>query len=149
MALARLIYVSEPQLDPVNGSTIAQLASILSASRRNNEAANITGALVYDEHWFIQVLEGERPAIWQTFARIGEDERHAACLLVEMVDADRRLFGNWWMGLAARDTVTAPAFLPYMSKGVLRADAMSGRDVLALMSALAKLGLNRDMHAAA
>ena len=66
-----------------------------------------------------------------------------------MVDADRRLFGNWWMGLAARDTVTAPAFLPYMSKGVLRADAMSGRDVLALMSALAKLGLNRDMHAAA
>ena len=149
MALARLIYVSEPQLDPAAGSTLAQIATILSASRRNNEAANITGALVYDEHWFVQVLEGDRRAIWQTFARINEDERHAGCLLTEMADVDRRMFGNWWMGLATRDAVTAPAFLPYMSKGVLRADAMSGRDVLALMSALAKLGLNRDMHAAA
>ena len=128
---------------------LPQIASILSASRRNNEAANITGALVYDEHWFVQVLEGDRRAIWQTFARINEDERHAGCLLTEMADVDRRMFGNWWMGLATRDAVNAPAFLPYMSKGVLRADAMSGRDVLALMSALAKLGLNRDMHAAA
>ena len=149
MALARLIYVSEPQLDPAAGSTIAQLASILSLSRRNNEAANITGALVYDESWFLQVLEGERRAIWQTFARINEDERHAGCLLLEIVDANWRMFGIWWMGLATRDSITAPAFLPYMSAGVLRADAMSGRDVLALMGALAKLGLNREMHAAA
>ena len=149
MALSRLIYVSEPQLDPALGSTIAQLATILSASRRNNEAANITGALAYDESWFIQVLEGERRAIWQTFARINEDERHAGCVLIEMADADCRLFGNWWMGLATRDAVTASAFLPYMMNGVLRADAMSGRDVLALMAALAKLGLNRDMRVAA
>lgn len=149
MALARLIYVSEPQFDAAAGSTITQLASILSASRRNNEAAGITGALAYDESWFIQVLEGERRAIWQTFARINEDERHAGCVLIEMADVERRMFGNWWMGLATRDAVTAPAFLPYMMNGVLRADAMSGRDVLALMTALAKLGLNRDMRAAA
>jgi hypothetical protein len=149
MALSRLIYVSEPQLDTANGSIIAQLGSIMSASRRNNEAADITGALVYDESWFLQVLEGERHSIWQTFTRINEDERHGGCLLVEMVDTDHRLFGNWWMGLATRDAVTASAFLPYLDRGVLRADAMSGRDVLALMTAVAKLGLNREMRAAA
>ncbi len=149
MALARLVYISEPQLDPVAGSTIAQLGSIMAASRRNNQAADITGALVYDESWFLQVLEGERRAIWETFNRIGEDERHADCLLVEMVDIDGRMFGNWWMGLATRDTSTAAAFLPYLDKGVLRADVMSGRNVLALMTSLAKLGLNREMRAVA
>ena len=149
MALARLIYVSEPQLEPAKGSTLTQIAAIMSSSRRNNQAADITGALVYDESWFLQVLEGDRRAIWQTFARINEDERHAGCLLVEMMEASDRLFGNWWMGLATRDAVTAPAFAPYLVGDVLRADAMSARDVLALMKGLAKLGLRREMRAAA
>lgn len=149
MALARLIYVSEPMLDPVRGSTVAQLTSILASSQRNNQAAAITGALAYDDAWFLQVLEGERRAIWQTFQRIDDDERHGGCLLIEMVDVEQRLFGNWWMGLATRDAVTAPAFRPYLRRGSLQADTMSGRDVLALMIALAKLGLNRKLRAAA
>ena len=149
MAFARLIYISEPQLDPAAGSIMSQLGSIMKTSQRNNQAAGITGALAYDESWFLQVLEGERRAIWQTFSRISEDERHGGCLLVEMVDVRERLFGNWWMGLATRDAVTAPAFLPYLEKGTLRADAMTGRDVLELMTALSKLGLNREMRAAA
>ena len=149
MALARLIYISEPQLDPAQGTTIAQLGSIMAASRRNNQAAGITGALVYDEAWFLQVLEGERRSIWKTFMRIAEDERHDGCLLVEMVDVHERLFGNWWMGLATRDAVTAPAFLPFLDKGVLRAENMGAPDILALMMSLTKLGLNRDMRTAA
>ena len=149
MALSRLIYVSEPQFDPAGGTIISQLASVLAASQRNNEAVGVTGALAYDESWFLQVLEGERRAIWKTFARINEDERHSGCLLIEMVDVDRRMFGNWWMGLATRNASTAPAFLPYLDKGTPRADIMSGKDVLALMSALAKLSTGRDMHAAA
>lgn len=149
MALTRLTYISEPQLDPAAGSTIVQLGSILSVSRRNNEAAGITGALVYDESWFIQALEGERRAIWQTYSRISEDERHAGCQLVEMVEVGERLFGNWWMGLASRDAITTPAFLPYLVNGVLRAERMNSRDILDLMAALAKLGLSRDMRHAA
>ena len=149
MSLARLIYVSEPQLDPAKGSILTQIASIMSSSRRNNKAADITGALVYDESWFLQVLEGDRRAIWETFARINEDERHAGCLLVEMTEAPDRLFRNWWMGLATRDAMTAPAFKPYLVGDVLRADVMSARDILALMSGLAKLGLRREMRSAA
>lgn len=149
MALARLIYVSEPQLDPAHGSTITQLGAIMAASRRNNEAAGITGALAYDESWFIQVLEGERRTIWKTFARIGEDDRHTGCLLIEMADIEARLFGKWWMGLATRGIDTVATFLPYLVNGALRADTMSARDILTLMAALAKIGLNRDMRTAA
>ncbi len=149
MALSRLIYISEPQLDPAHGSTVSQLAAIMAASQRNNRAADITGALAYDDNWFLQVLEGDRRTIWQTFGRIAEDERHAGCLLVEMTEIEARLFGNWWMGLATRKADTAAAFGPYLVNGALRADLMSARDILALMTALAKIGLGRDMRVAA
>lgn len=149
MALSRLIYVSEPQLDPSHGSTVSQLAAIMAASKRNNQAAEITGALAYDENWFLQVLEGERRAIYKTFTRINEDERHAGCLMIEMTDVKERLFGKWWMGLAVRGNDTAAAFRPYLKGGVLQADTMTAGDILALMAALAKIGLNRDMRAAA
>ncbi len=149
MALSRLIYISEPQFDAAEGSTLAQLASIMSASRRNNRANNITGALVYDESWFLQVLEGDRRAIWERFSRINEDDRHGGCLLIEMADVETRLFGNWWMGLAARNTSTEPVFAPYLVNGALQADAMSAHAVLSLMTALSRVGLSREMHSAA
>lgn len=146
MQLARLIYISEPLLDQAHGSLVSQLASIMSVARRNNKASNITGALVYDEFWFLQVLEGERRSICHAFDRISEDERHTGCLLVEMAGVDDRLFGNWWMGLATRDSQTAPAFAPFVRNGTLRADIMSAHDVVTLMTALARLGLRREMR---
>ena len=149
MALSRLIYISEPQFDAADGSTLSQLASIMSASRRNNKARNITGALVYDESWFLQVLEGDRRAIWERFSRINEDERHGGCLLMEMVDVETRLFGNWWMGLASRNTSTEPVFAPYLVNGALQADSMTAQAVLDLMTALSHVGLSREMRDAA
>lgn len=144
MKLARLIYISEPLLDRARGSTISQLALIMSVARRNNKVLNITGALAYDERWFLQVLEGERRSIWQAFSRIIEDERHTDCVLVDMTEVDDRLFGNWWMGLATRDSVTAPAFAPFVRGGMLRADLMSAHDIIMLMIALARLGFRRE-----
>ena len=149
MPLSRLIYVSETQLDPAQGKPVSQLASIMKASIRNNQAADVTGALAFDGSWFIQVLEGERRTIWKTFQRIAEDERHGNCQLLQMSDVAERMFGNWWMGLATYDAVTAPAFRPYLKNGVLQADEMKASDVLDLMSALAKLGLHRAMRSAA
>lgn len=149
MALSRLIYISEPLFDAAEGSTLTQLASIMSVSRRNNKARDITGALVYDESWFLQVLEGERRAVWERFSRINEDDRHGGCLLVEMVDVETRLFGNWWMGLAARNASTEPVFAPYLLNGALRADAMTAQAVLGLVKALSHVGLSREMRDAA
>ncbi len=149
MPLARLIYISENQLDPAHGSMVSQLGTILAASNRNNKALGITGALVFDDKWFLQALEGERRAIWKTFERIGEDERHAGTHLVELIDVERRLFGNWWMGAATRTTSTEPAFRRYMRDGFFAPEAMSAQHVLDLMLSLSRMGLHREMLAAA
>ena len=149
MSLARLIYISENRIDSTRGSMVRQLGAILSASNRNNEAAGITGALVFDDDWFLQALEGERRAVWKTFERIEEDDRHAGTHLVELIEVERRLFGNWWMGVATRTATTEDAFRPYMRGGLFSPEAMSAQHVLDLMLSLSRVGLHREMLAAA
>ncbi len=147
MSLARLIYISENQIDPSRGSLVGQLGSILSASNRNNRRDGITGALVFDDKWFLQALEGEKRAIWKTFERIAADERHTGTLLIEMMDVKERVFGNWWMGLATRTPATASTFAPYMRDGLFTADDMGGKQIISLMISLSRLGLHREMLA--
>ena len=149
MSLARLIYISENQIDPARGSTVRQLGTILTASNRNNKVLGITGALVFDDKWFLQALEGERRAVWTTFERIGEDERHAGTHLVELVAVNERLFGNWWMGVATRTPATEAAFRPYVRDGFFAPELMSARHILDLMQSLSRIGLNREMRTAA
>jgi hypothetical protein len=146
MPLSRLIYFSENHLDPKNGSVLGQLSGILSASNRNNKRVNITGALVFDDFWFIQVLEGEREVILRTFERLKDDERHLNIALVELTDIDARMFGNWWMGLATRNETTQAAFAPYLRHGKLHPEEMTGHQLLALVKDVAKLGLNRQVN---
>lgn len=149
MPLSRLIYVSEARFDPKEGSLFSQLTGIMRASVRNNRAAGVTGALVFDDAWFLQALEGERRDVWQTFERINADERHANCLLVAMGEVNERVFNSWWMGLAMRDVNTEASFRPHMRGGILDPRAMSADDILGLMRKLAEQGLHREMRDAA
>ncbi len=55
--LTRLVYHSENHLGAVGGTMIADLNAILDVSNRNNEKAGITGALLFDTLWFVQILE--------------------------------------------------------------------------------------------
>ena len=145
MSLTRLVYYSENQLVPADGSVLSQLSKILSASNRNNKPKNITGALVFDDLWFLQVLEGERDTVWSTFERIKEDERHSKVTLAEMRDVDDRIFGNWWMGLVTRNEATQEAFKPYMTDGRLQPGKMSARKILAMTIEVSKLNMTREI----
>lgn len=145
MAITRLIYFSENQIDPGAGSVVRQLSNILSASTRNNRPLGLTGALVFDDMWFLQALEGKRDVVWKTFKRIEHDERHSNVMLVEVTDVPNRVFGNWWMGLAQLDAVSGPAFEPYLQDGRLKPDAMTAQQILALMTDLSKIGLSREL----
>ena len=145
MPLCRLVYISENNLDPLQGSVVRQLSSILAASNHNNRTSRISGALIFDDMWFLQALEGERQTVWRKYERIREDERHANVVLVEMVEIDRRLFGNWWMGLAKRTEETEHLFAPHLRNGRFQADAMAAKEIVALMEALSVFGLQRDI----
>ena len=145
MVLTRLIYYSEYQIVRGEVSALEQLRGILRSASRNNRTNGITGALIFDDLWFIQALEGDREAVWQTFQRICQDERHSNVVLVQMREVEERHFANWWMGLATRNDHTEETFAPYLRKGHLSPPTMSVDMMLELMVKLAKLGLSRQV----
>jgi hypothetical protein len=145
MAITRLIYFSENQLNPLDGPVVRQLGNILKTANGHNKAVGLTGALVFDDLWFLQVLEGDRAAVWTTFKRIEADERHSHVVVVEVKDVPGRIFGNWWMGLIQRGKDNEETFSPYLRDGKLRPSEMTADQILALMTTLANRGLSREM----
>ena len=147
MPLFRLVYFSENHLDTAQ-PTMPQLSAILSTSNANNRRSNITGALMFDELWFIQALEGERSAIWRTYEHIAGDHRHGGVTVVDARAVEQRLFGNWWMGLALRNKSTEDAYVRCGHGERLNPSTMSIDAVLKLMVNIAQIGLHREVLAA-
>ena len=101
--LVRLVYTSHNRMDALERDVEGAVASILEASRRNNRANRITGALLYTGGQFAQVLEGPAAAVEATFERIQLDDRHSAVNLVEYGPVETRSFGEWCMADAGID----------------------------------------------
>ena len=91
--MLQLVYISS--LTP--GTPLAEIASILRSSRRNNAADRITGLLLFDGRRFLQALEGEAEAVERAFLRIRADPRHRAIVKLSERTVDVREFGDWAM----------------------------------------------------
>ena len=100
MPLCRLVYYSEYNSDSRRG-VADDLKQILATAVRTNSEKGITGGLIFNRHFFGQVLEGDRAAVTQTFVRINGDARHNNIVLAGMESVSKRLFGTWSMGYAA------------------------------------------------
>ncbi len=92
--LHSIVYLSSSTSD----LTEEELSRILSTSRANNNAVNITGVLLYGKGSFIQVLEGEKLRIEGLFSKIKEDIRHTGVILLLSMDIFERNFPAWRMG---------------------------------------------------
>ena len=75
------------------------LHDILETSQRNNTRAGLTGALVADDQYFLQVLEGPRDVLTRLLFSIAADPRHSDCQLALFDQAQHRHFDEWSMGL--------------------------------------------------
>lgn len=113
MRLMQLIYVSRPF-----GFDGGMLDDILLSARRHNAANGVTGALICRNDVFLQILEGPRARVTETFARILRDDRHIEVSLLWCGDAPFRSFAQWsmrddpvqswmWSREEARDVVRA------------------------------------------
>ncbi len=99
-ALFRLVYCSRNTIPDQQGDATTEISAILAASRANNARDGVTGALLYSEGCFAQVLEGELGTVQQTFERIQCDMRHGDVVVLEAKNVEQRLFGEWDMALA-------------------------------------------------
>lgn len=106
--LIRLIYASRARsISPDD------VKEILKASRRNNAALGITGALCLSNGIFLQCLEGERMAVNSLYHRILLDERHHEPAILDFEEIVCRQFGEWSMGLIHSVPENQALFLKY------------------------------------
>lgn len=143
--LTRLIYHSENHLGQDKGKMIADLNAIMDSANRNNEKNNITGALIFDTLWFVQILEGQREQVSETLRRIVPDPRHDSLTIMDARPISERQFGNWWMGLGVLRSDNAALYARYGLGTKLDPRKITGEQAVALATDLASAGLNRRL----
>jgi hypothetical protein len=84
----------------------ADIAQILRTARRNNAASGVTGALLFSDGCFAQVLEGRRPDVEAIFEAIQCDPRHRDVTILHLHEVAHRSFGAWSMAFGGIDGVS-------------------------------------------
>lgn len=100
--LTRLVYHSKNLLSGSDAELEDAIAQILGTSQRNNARCEVTGALLFNEGAFAQVLEGPRQAVEATFERIQRDMRHGEVMILQCAPVSERGFPNWSMAFVGR-----------------------------------------------
>ena len=116
--MRQLLYVSSTTRDLAP----ADLNQILTVSRANNAALDVTGLLLFIDGGFLQILEGEETTVRALYDRIAADPRHWETRLLLDRESPRACAG-WSMGFerpSAEDPETAGMF------GITR-EAIAGR----------------------
>lgn len=73
------------------------LEELLAHARRSNAAKGITGALVYAEGIFLQILEGDKVRVQDLMAKIRRDVRHGGVIILRESEVPAGIFGSWKM----------------------------------------------------
>lgn len=128
----QIVYYSRLNKDAFSGSTLSFLRDIVEVSQRNNARDDISGALIFDNEWFLQILEGPQEAIERTYNRIQKDPRHTTVTLVEKRPLAARLFPEWGMGGTLRSLDVQEIFLDHGIGGPIEPSRLSASTIVNL-----------------
>lgn len=127
--MIRVIYASRPA-----HFTKTDLHDIAAVSARNNETSGITGALIHDASFFLQILEGPEEAVDALLARLLRDPRHTDMAVVFRTRIDATSFAGWEMQLIENDATRHPVLSPYATDNRIEPRSL----IAAQMNALAR-----------
>ena len=102
MPVSQLIYVSRNAMSGDAEALKDQFSTILAVSRRNNQRDGLTGYLVCDTTWFVQILEGDHEKVMAALVRIRFDSRHSDVAVISTREIRTRSFPQWSMGGSVR-----------------------------------------------
>lgn len=136
--LHTLAYFSRNAVRETGGNLEAELTAILASARRNNPRLGLTGALIFSNDCFAQVLEGPLSSIEGVFESIECDARHRDVTVLHFKPIDARSFPEWSMAFAK---VPQTETLRLDMDGVLADPAgingqAAGRDIIAILQDL-------------
>ena len=86
-------YLSQSKLD----WTDEAIDELLERSKRNNATRKITGAMIYANGNFMQLIEGPQIAVDELYSAIEADPRHEVLSLLHNQEIKDRHFSDWAM----------------------------------------------------
>lgn len=135
MGLKCLLYVSRAVLPPSGGDE--EVARIVARSRARNQALQVTGALVFTNDHFAQILEGPPESVDLLFAAIEADRRHAALRCYQEWPA-RRFYPDWSMAYSGPSTFVDRRIRPLFAAMEARPESLARAELKDLMHELAR-----------
>jgi hypothetical protein len=134
-SLFSLAYFSRNAIVGTAADMQQAIAAILRTARSNNPRHNVTGALLYSDGCFAQVLEGRREDVEHIFETIQCDRRHSDVTIMHLHPVDERSFAAWSMAFAGIEGVSGKPMV--IGDGMLAADDIlsseAGQNLLAAL----------------
>jgi len=127
------VYCSRNQIRGTPEEIIREIRIILSSARRNNPRTEVTGALLFNEGLFAQVLEGPVDSVSPIFEIIQRDPRHSDITVLENGEAERRDFPEWSMAFASSKEHSALSSAIPPGGAALSDTSAAGEQVLQLL----------------
>jgi hypothetical protein len=104
--LFSLAYFSRNAIDGTSDEVQAAIGAILASARRNNARHGVTGALLFSDGCFAQVLEGASEDVEMVFETIQCDPRHKDVTIMHLHEVEERSFGDWSMAFGGINGVS-------------------------------------------
>ncbi len=109
-ALFQIAYISDNASDSSPEQLSLMMEDIQLASKRKNTEDNISGALMFNQQCFAQILEGESEVIEATFERIQSDPRHHNVQVLDFGPIEQRSFPEWAMAFVGETKENSSQF---------------------------------------
>ncbi len=127
----RLVYVSRA----APGIEGRDCYDIIRVAHNRNSQYGLTGALLFLDGDFIQVLEGEVHRVRERYKIIAADSRHTDVDLRQAVACDELLFSGEWMALRSQAEIDPAVMARFNYQRGLPADQFSGARIIEFVQA--------------
>ena len=134
--LYRLVYTSKNLLQGSKEEIGEAVEGILATSQRNNTRVGVTGALMFNDGAFAQVLEGPQRAVEATFERIQRDPRHGDVTVLQAAVIDAPSFPNWSMAFVGQSSAGQAFWHDMAAASGFDLSRLQGDDVFSMLHGL-------------
>lgn len=97
MSVFTIAYHSRNLIEQQTMNSAAEIQRLLEQSRDRNAQLGITGALLFNEGRFVQILEGDEASVMEVVESIRRDSRHTDIDMLPPRIMPERSFADWSM----------------------------------------------------
>ena len=95
-----LCYRSVATAAPASSELFRDIADILDIARVKNDETHLSGALLFAQGYFCQILEGQKGVVMALYEKLKNDPRHHDLKILSAGYRSSRSFSGWSMAYA-------------------------------------------------